>query len=205
MNDFPRTPDGNIWYDIPDEDYFSWLADYLPENLPELTPEQQKLADSLDTYTRLSGFWIGDRGGWYESEGAFIPNYEFPENFVKSGDLSGVAVKDGGRTYEDYVDNNKDLIGDDERLMSKDELILDEFGWHLAQEEEKRQFACYWPEFTKMDGFNIVFSLSTFKDEPPDAGWRVYLGMVLQRIPDKSFRVKELEDFYFYWKDMVSK
>lgn len=63
MNAFPRTPEGAMWYDIPDDEYLSWLADYLPDNLPELTPDQQQVYDNWDL---ISGFWIGDRGGWHE-------------------------------------------------------------------------------------------------------------------------------------------
>jgi len=205
MNDFPRTPDGDIWYDIPDDAYFSWLADYLPNNLPEFTPEQQYLWDNLDNYTRLSGFWIGDQGGWYESEAAFLPNYDYPDNFSDIGDLSAVKVKDGGYTYDDYMDFNKDAVADGESIMTKEELILDEFGWYLTIIEAERQFSFYWPDFIKMNGGNIVFSTLTERHEPPDAGWRIYLGMVLNRIQDKTLRIKELECFYHYWREMISK
>lgn len=205
MNDFPRTPEGGNWYDIPDEGYFSWLADYLPNNLPKFTPEQQKIADNLDTYRRLNGFWIGDRGGWYDNVAASHPKYEFPDNFADVGDLTVVAVRDGGFTYDEYVDSYQDLIGDDERLMTQEEFLLDDFGWHLALEEEKRLFSQYWPDFRKMDGFNVVFMNFSVYDEPPDAGWRVYLGMVLRRIENKAYRIKELKDFYHYWREMVSK
>jgi hypothetical protein len=37
MNDFPKTAAGEIRYDIPDAEYLSWLADYLPANLPPLS------------------------------------------------------------------------------------------------------------------------------------------------------------------------
>ena len=205
MNDFPRTPDGDVWYDIPDDDYFSWLADYLPNNLPKFTPEQQYLWDNLDNYTRLSGFWIGDQGGWYENEALSHPNYDFPDDFADTGDLTLVTVPDGRFTYDEYAEPLKDVLADDERPMTIEEFILDEFGWHLTMEEEKRQFAHYWQNFTKMDGFNVVFMSITIHDEPPDAGWRVYLGMVLHRIQDKSLRIKELECFYHYWREMISK
>jgi len=205
MNAYPRTPEGNIWYDVPDDDYFSWLADYLPNNLPRFTPEQQKIADNLDHNRRLNGFWIGDRGGWYESEAASRLNYEFPCNFADTGDLTTAMLQEGRYTYDDYVDANKDIIGDDERLLTKEEVILEEFGWYLTLKEENRQFSMYWPDFRKMDGFNVVFMSISAHDEPPDAGWRIYLGMVLRRIKDKALRIKELEDFFHYWREMVAK
>ena len=173
MNAFPRTPEGAMWYDIPDDEYLSWLADYLPDNLLELTPDQQQVYDNWDRYNLLSGFWIGDRGGWHENEAAVMPNYSFPSNFHTTGDLNTVAGIDGGYTYEDYAEGNQDILDPGERLMTPEEFILDQFGWHLVLEEEQRQFARYWPEFMKLDGFNIIFSTSTVHDEPPDAGRRM--------------------------------
>ncbi len=40
---FPKTFRGQIWFDIPDEQYFFWLAYYLPEKFPKLSEEQKKL------------------------------------------------------------------------------------------------------------------------------------------------------------------
>jgi len=89
--------------------------------------------------------------------------------------------------------------------MTQEELILDEFGWHLAIEEDRLQFSNYWTEYTRLDALNIIFGRISVHHEPPDTGWRVYLGMVLRRIQDKSLRIKELEDFYHYWREMISK
>ena len=202
MNAYPRTPEGRIWYDIPGDDYFSWLADYLPNNLPGFTPEQQKIADNLDNYSKLDGFWLGGRGGWYEGEAASRLNYELPCDFVDPGDLTTAMLQAGGYIYEDYVDAYQDIVDDDERLMTKEEFILDEFGWYLTLKKEGHQFSMYWPDFRKTDGFNVVFMSTSVYDEPPDAGWRIYLGMVLQRIKDKALQIKKLEDFYHYWCEM---
>lgn len=133
------------------------------------------------------------------------PNYEYPKDFAETGDISSVRGRDGGYTYKDYVGWAEGVLDPGERLMTPEEWILDDFGWHLVLEEEKRQIASYWPEFMKLDGINIVFSINTLRHEPPDAGWRVYLGLVLRGIPDKSARLKELKDFYHHWHEMISK
>jgi hypothetical protein len=86
--------------------------------------------------------------------------------------------------------------------MTKEEFILDEFGWYLTMKEEGHQFSMYWPAFRKTDGFNAVFMSTSVYDEPPDAGWRIYLGMVLLRLKDKALQIKKLEDFYHYWCEM---
>jgi hypothetical protein len=204
MNGFPRMPDGQPWYEVPDEEYLAWLADYLPENLPPLTAEQKRLADHPEHDKLLDGFWIGEIAGWYESEGASRPNYEFPPDFLQTGDIHSAKLKEGGYTYEYYYDSWKDDLAPDE-LLTREELIRDEFGWHLAKEEEDKQFALLWPEFKKYDAYNIIFQTNTLRHEPPDAGWRVYLALVLRKIPEKTARIKELEQFYFYWRDMIAK
>jgi hypothetical protein len=205
MNAFPRTSDGRPWFDIPDDEYFAWLAAYLPDNLPELTRAQQELYNQKESFSRLTGFWIGDLAGWYEVEAADMLNYEFPADFIERGDLSAVRLRDGAYTYDDYVEANVDIIDPGELLMTPEEFILNDFGWRLVLEEEKRQFALYWPEFIKFDDFNVVFTTNTLHHEPPDAGWRVYLGMALQKIQDKAARIHEIEQFYRYWQEMISK
>lgn len=204
MNDFPRKSDGLPWCDIPDDQYLSWLADYLPDNLPKLTGEQQKIFQKIESCDHLSGFRIGDSAGWYEAEASFRPNYEFPVDFIRSGDIAAVKGVEAGYTYEEYVEANEDILDPGERLMTPEELILEEFGWHLVLEEEQNQFNLYWPDFVKLDSFNIVFSTNTLRHEPPDAGWRVYLGMALLKMKDKEARIKELENFYHYWHEMLS-
>ena len=203
LHAFPRTATGQPWYDIPDEDYFSWLADYLPASLPPLSASQQRLMRQLDSYKRFSGFWIGDRAGWYESEAAMRPFHNFPDGFDRTGDLTAVKAADGGYTYQEYVAWIEGVFDPGDRIMTPEEYILDDYGWSLVLMEEQRQFSAYWPDFLKFDGFNLVFYLSSHQNEPPDAGWRVYLGMALQRIPDKASRIKEIEDFYYAWHDMI--
>ncbi len=203
MNAFPRTPFGLPWYDTPDSEYFSWLAEYLPANLPQFNAEQHRLSMQLEHYDRLSGFWIGDRAGWYESEAAERPIHEFPDDFACIGNIDGVQIIQGRYTYADYAKWERGFIGPGGRIMTPEEFILEDFGWSLVQEREQREFAAYWPDFVKFDGFNFALSLSSFQHEPPDAGWRVYLGMVLQRIQGKVSRIKEIENFYYAWHDHI--
>lgn len=205
MNDFPKNPAGEIRYDIPDDEYFAWLADYLPANLPPLTAAQQQIFDSRQEHKRLSGFWIGNTAGWHDSEAAWCCNYEFPADFRQSGDLSAVTGRENAYTYQDYAESNADILDPGERLMTPEELILDEFGWHLVLENENKQFARYWPEFRKLDGVDIVLGVNSIYSEPADAGWRVYLGLVLKQLTNKDDRIKELKAFYHEWQDMVSK
>ena len=204
MNAFPRSNDGRPRFDISDDEYFSWLADYLPANLPELSRDQLTLQKSAEQ-GRLSCFRIGDLAGWYENEAASRFNCHFPEDFLKTGDLSKVTGTDGGYTYEDYVEWAEEALEPDERMMTQDEWLLDEFGWYFLREEEIRQFKQYWPEFRKLDDFNVIFGTSNIYNEPPDAGWRVYLALVLQQKGDKEERVKEITNFYRGWQDMISK
>lgn len=78
MNAFPRSSDGRPWFDIPDDEYFAWLAVYLPDNLPELTSAQQELYNQKDSDGRLTGFWTGDLAGWHDVEAAGMLTHEFP-------------------------------------------------------------------------------------------------------------------------------
>jgi hypothetical protein len=207
MNAFPETDDGQPWFDIPDEIYFDWFADYLPTHLPELSIDQKQFYDSFDEVDPLTGFLIGDRAGWYESQGTMMPNFAFPSDFCEKPDFDAVKLLDGGFSYENYVDEqiSADVLEPGERLMTCEEYILDDFAWYLILEEEKKQFSHYWPNFMKRDAFNIIFVMDTLHHEPPDAGWRVYLAMVLQNIDDKACRLKEIQDFYRYWHEIISK
>lgn len=117
-------------------------------------------------------------------------------------DIESVRISDGGYTYEEYVDAYQDLLDPGESLLTREEWFLDEFGWLLAKEEDEKPFARYWPDFASLDEANIVFG-NTLSHEPLDAGWRIYLALVLRGIPDQTARIKELRDFYYHWHEMV--
>lgn len=204
MNEFPRNTKGKTWYDIPDDDYFSWLADYLPNNLPTLTAEQSALAKRLQDEPFISGFQIGTTAGWYEVEAASHPLHEFPADFVESASFSEIRPLDGAYTYEDYLKSYRDILDPDETLMTREEWFLDNFGWHLCLEQERQDFLRLWPDFLKLEGLNIVFSMNTYQHEPPDAGWRIYLALVLRQIHERANRIKELKDFYRGWHEFTS-
>jgi hypothetical protein len=89
--------------------------------------------------------------------------------------------------------------------MTKEEYILEDFGWNLLRREEGTQFERHWPGFLKMDGASIVLKVCSPRDEPADAGWRVHLGLVLREIGEKSRRIEEIATFYQHWLEMVSK
>ena len=203
MNGFPRAASGHPWYDIPDSDYFSWLADYLPANLPALSAEQQHLVMQLDHAGRLSGIWLGDHAGWFESEAAMRPFHTFPADFCRTGDCNAVNTADGGYTYQEYLEWTTEVLDPGERVMTPAEYILDDYGWHLVLTENRRQFAACWPDFVKLDGVSLILHVNSFRDEPPDAGWRVYLAVLLRGQTDKASRIKVLEDFYYAWHDMM--
>ncbi|MEA3547431.1 MAG: hypothetical protein U9R66_07180 [Thermodesulfobacteriota bacterium] len=50
----------------------------------------------------------------------------------------------------------------------------------------------------------IVFSTNTLRHEPPDAGWRICLAMALRQMNGKAVRIKELDGFYYHWREMFS-
>ena len=205
-NAFPKTPDGDIWYDIPDEKYLSWLAEYLRNSLPKLSPEQEKiLASRANDDAKVSCFWIGDLAGWYENEAQSRPNFDYPSNFSETGDFSSVKLRDGGYTYEEYVDNWKDTLEPGESLLTREELILDEYGWYLAIEAEKNAFQKYWPDFCKAESYSMRAGSAALVYEPPDAGWRVYLAFALRLLDSKEKRIKGLEEFYHAWHEMMGK
>lgn len=203
MNGFPKTAAGKPWYDIPDDDYVSWLADYLPANLPPLNVEQHRLSLHLDSYTRFSGFWIGDRAGWYESEAVIRPFHTFPENFDLTCNFAAVKTGAGGYAYKEYVEWAQEVLDQGERVMTPEEFILEDFGWNLVLSEGKQQFTGCWPGFVQLDGVSIILGLNSHRDEPFDAGWRVYPAMLLQKMADKSVRMKAIKDFYFAWHDQI--
>ncbi len=206
MNAFPQTPDGDIWHNIPDEKYLSWLADYLINNLPELSPEQEKiLASRSNDNAVVSCFWIGDLAGWYENEAQSRPDYDYPFDFSETGDFSSVKLHDGGFSYEEYVDCWKDTLDPGESLLTEEELILNEYGWYLAIEEEKNAFKKYWPDFCKAESYSMRAGSAALVYEPPDAGWRVYLALALQVLDSKEKRIKGLEEFYHAWHEMMGK
>jgi hypothetical protein len=205
MNDFPRTADGRIHYDISDDEYFSWLADYLPKNLPPLNEHEWRLAASIKHGNGPSGFTLGDRGGWYESEAVMRPFFTFSESFAEKPDFSQVAVGGAGFSYENYLSSHQDITDEGDRLMTQEEYILEDFGWNLLRLHERAQYERYWPGFRKLDGTCIVFKICSPRDEPADAGWRVHLGLVLREIGQKSRRIEEIATFYQYWLEMVSK
>ncbi|MFA7165246.1 MAG: hypothetical protein WC124_05290 [Desulfoplanes sp.] len=206
MNAFPETSDGRPWYDIPDEEYFSWLAEYLPANIPELTPEQQKLRDDPEGYKVLNGLRIGDTGGLYEQEMMRYPMYEFPEDFGKTADFSVVRkVENAIFSYEEYHEMVVENDFPEEPLLSREEFLLEVYGCQRICEEEETQFASFWPEFSKLGAFDVVFKMNTLASEPPDAGWRTLLALALEKIPDRGARITELEAFYRFWQEMISK
>ncbi len=51
----------------------------------------------------------------------------------------------------------------------------------------------------------MIFTTNSLHSEPPDAGWRVYLGLALQRISDKQKRIDEIEKFYHFWHEVIIK
>ncbi|OGQ98411.1 MAG: hypothetical protein A2505_06245 [Deltaproteobacteria bacterium RIFOXYD12_FULL_55_16] len=203
MNGFSLTPGGKPWYEVQDKTYLAWLADYLPRHLPPLTTEQQRLADDHAQSGRLSGARIGGIAGWYASDGVVRPTTVFPPDFAEAGDIESARTGEGGYTYEEYVEYYQDVLEPDEPLLTREEWFLDEFGWLLAKEEDERRFALYWPDFIRLDEANIVFGRNTLRHEPPDAGWRIYLALVLRVIPDQAARIKELKDFYYHWHEMA--
>lgn len=140
--------------------------------------------------------------GWYVTDGVVRPSTEFPPDFAETMDIESVRISDGGYTYEEYVDAYQDLLDPGESLLTREEWFLDEFGWLLAKEEDEKPFARYWPDFASLDEANIVFG-NTLSHEPLDAGWRIYLALVLRGIPDQTARIKELRDFYYHWHEMV--
>jgi hypothetical protein len=205
MNGFPRDQEGKPWYEISDEDYFHWLADYLPDNLPQLTREQEEVRLAWSSDKVISPLLLGSRAGWYDSNCLLRPYCDFPVDFFASANFSQVGLMDGGYSYEDYKEWVEDVDLPEIPLMSEKEYILVDYCWHLILREEQKQFQELWPGFSKRDGLSGILKIDSLHNEPPDAGWRIYLGLVLQKLGNKEERIKALREFYQEWQYILSK
>ena len=172
----------------------------------ELTPEQQKLRDDPEGYKVLNGLRIGDMGGLYEQEMMRYPMYAFPDDFEKTPDFFTVRkVENAIFSYEEYHEQVVENDFPEEPLLSREEFLLEVYGGQKICEEEEKQFASFWPEFSKLGAFDVVFKMNALASEPPDAGWRTLLALTLEKIPDRDARITELEAFYRFWQEMISK
>jgi hypothetical protein len=134
------------------------------------------------------------------------PMYEFPEDFGKTADFSAVRkVENAIFSYEEYHELVVENDLPEEPLLTREEFLLEVYGCQRICEEEETQFASFWPEFSKLGAFDVVFKMNTLASEPPDAGWRTLLALALEKIPDRGARITELEAFYRFWQEMISK
>jgi hypothetical protein len=192
LNDYPGKAAGCLDESV---DYFPWLADYLYECTVELTPEQRYF-QAYDTEHNFGAYMLGHVAGICQS--SVCSYYEFPDDFAKNPDITRAL----GKVDDPYAEYLESWPGD-EPLMSKEEFVINEYGYHLTKLRDEALFALYWPDFVELEPMHWVLGIKEPKIEPADAAWRVHLSCILKNIPDKAARRKELESFYNeYWDTM---
>ena len=75
---------------------------------------------------------------WHDTESTCFPNYEYPSDFRKSGNIPAATKIENTYAYQDYAEATADILDPGERLMTREEFILEGFGWYLALEDEKK-------------------------------------------------------------------
>ena len=192
LNGYPgeASPD----YDISYDEYVEWLQDYLVRCELDLTAEQRKISDHIATDNNyLDCASLGWDAGFYESLQALYPAYNFPDDFEETlsiDDLRGIVYDD---PYADFLELNLDS---DEPQPTRLEFILQEYGHRLLMKYEETEFQRYWPGFVKLEPLNWMFGITDGVLEPADSGWRIYLALLLRRMPTNAERIKELNRFF---------
>lgn len=197
LNDYPKNSDGEFDEAAP---YEEWLSEYLFCCDLNLTEEQQKLADYIDSDSNFSGFVLGCHAGFYESLQACRPSYRFPDDFSEKPDiikLKGTIDKDPYKTYLKLFEY--------EGKRSRLEFVMEEYGWHVMKQHEQEEFQKYWHLFVKLEPLHWMFGMREQNVELPDFAWRIYLALILKRIPGRKARIKEIGNFFNEYGDTIHK
>ncbi len=200
LNDFPKDADSKF---IDDEFYVEWLQDYLIRCEISLTEEQLKVSNYIAADKYFDCASLGWEAGFYESVHALSPAYDFPDDFEETLNIENLTGIFNDDPYAEFLKVCADDI--DEPKPSRLEFILQEYGQLLLMKSEEVQFQKYWPGFVKLEPLHWMFGLHEGDLELADSAWRVYLSLVLKRIPSKSDRIKELNRFFDEYADTIHK
>jgi len=193
LNGYPggAIPDYDISYDR----YVEWLQDYLSRCELDLTEEQRKISDRIATESNyLDCISLGFHAGFYENLKGLYPAYNFPKDFegtLAIDDLRGFLADD---PYEEFLELHLD--DSDAPQPTRLEFILQDYGHLLLEKQEETAFQQYWPGFVKLEPENWMFGITDDILEPADSGWRIYLAILLKKMPTKGERIKELNRFF---------
>jgi hypothetical protein len=200
LNDFPKDAESKF---IDDGSYVEWLQDYLFRCTINLTDEQIKISNHIATDKYFGGAFLGGEAGFYESVHALYPAYNYPDDFEETlniENLTGIVYAD---PYAEFLTVCEDDI--DEPKPSRLEFILQDYGHLLLMKIEEAEFLQYWPGFVKLEPLHSMFDLYEGNLELADSPWRVYLSLILKRIPSKSDRINELNRFFDEYADAIHK
>jgi len=198
LNDFP----GDHWSeDLNYDAYLEWLQDYLFRCEIDLMTWQDWIPACIATNRDLDCASIGWHAGFYEFEAYSGPWYDFPDNFEETFDIEHLK----GTIDDPYDEFLKTSAWGDYPPPSKLEFILQQYGVLLLNKKDEEQFQRYWPGFVKMEPLHWAFGVADYRMEPADSGWRVYLSLVLKRIPDRQKRIEALERFFIEQADILHK
>lgn len=201
LNDFPIDGRGNLDEAV---DYEEWLQSYLFTCDINLTEEQGRIQDYISANLDFSAALLGGIAGSYENSHALHPRCIFHDDFEVMLDFDNIRDITGDDPYEDYLDGFPDYMEGDK--LSKPEYILMDYGYYVLQTQEGIQFRKYWPEFKKIEPIDwLLFGVENQNCEIPDSAWRIYLSLILKRIPQKSVRIEQLKRFYLEYQDALHK
>lgn len=198
LNDFPKVADLKP---IDNVSYVEWLQDYLIRCEINLTEEQCKIGDHIATDKYFDCASLGWDAGCYENVHSLHPAYSFPGDFEETLDIKNLAGIVYDDPYEDFLIGCEDDV--DDPKPTRLEFILQDYGHLLLQKSEETQFQLYWPGFTKLEPIQRMFGVDEDHLEIADSAWRVYLSLILKRIPSKANRIKELNRFFDEYADAI--
>jgi len=200
LNDFPKDAESKL---IDDGSYVEWLQDYLIRCEINLTEEQCKISNHIATDKYFDCASFGWEAGFYENSHGLYPKYNFPDDFEETLNIENLTGIFDDDPYADFLTICEDDI--DEPKPSRLEFILQDYGHLLLMKSEDVQFRQYWPSFVKLAPMHWMFGLHEGDLELADSAWRVYLSLVLKRIPSKADRIKELNRFFDEYADAIHK
>lgn len=194
LNGYPMNAKGELLVDLPWYQYAEWLEAYLYAAEIELRPDEEQLRRHYLSKPP-SGIMIGTHCGLFEGIRAMQSCYAyiFPDDFEKYPQFNGLETVNSDDPYKMYLEYMED-VGDGEEPLTREQYVLQEYGWQLINQMEQEEFDVYWPQFSKISGLTIM-GIGGPYTEPADAGWRVQLSLALKTIPAKTERVQLIDKF----------
>ena len=206
LNGYPMNDKGEYLVDLPWYQYAEWLEAYLYAAEIELRPDEEQLRRHY-LCKPPSGNMIGTHCGLFEGirppMDVSLYGYIFPENFEDNPKFCGLETVCPDDPYNAYLEYMAD-VGDGIEPLTNEQFVLQEYGWHLINQMEQEEFDTYWPQFSKICGLTIMGVGGPYT-EPADAGWRVQLSLALKTIPEKSERIRLIDEFMDGFCDYLHK